>query len=189
MTIALRELGNCRTNAAQTEVRLTEATNALAALPPKDETQERVHEKLRVEIARLSEDTIRKDALIKTMKGQAQALQESKGKTEASLQAVQAALATTSNEVVRLRTSDADKAALLAAREQELANVRSELAASNKAGQEAAEGKTAAEKTVQELQAKSGADQAELARLKQHLAELESGKARAAAPAPAPATP
>jgi chromosome segregation ATPase len=176
-----------RTNAVRLEARLTEASAALAAAPQRTQAQEQVHEKLRAEIARLSEETMRGGASLTALRETEKSLRESKGKTEGQLREAQSALATAQGELTRLRASEADKTTRLAAREQELATAKSDLAAATKTSQEALAAKTAAEGKVQALQAQSGADQAELARLKQRVAELEAEKAKPPTPAPAPA--
>lgn len=153
------------------------ATNASSLLAAANGSfQSLQHEKLRAEIARLSEDNVRQDTQLVALRAQLQGLHALKLKTDTALQDLQSACAAASNDVVRLRAADSDKSARLATREQELANTRSELNTAKTKVAELASAREEADKTLQALQAKSGADQAELAALRGRLAETPAKK-------------
>ncbi len=171
--------------ALQTELeaaaaRLAEATNATSLLAAERiDAQNRQHEKLRGEIARLSSDSVGFETQLAALRTQHQELQAARNQADGALRTLQAAHAAASNEIARLKGADADKAARIATRDQELANVRSELDAAKRSVQELTAAKTSADQALQALQAKSGADQAELAALRQRVAELQPKPAEA----------
>jgi chromosome segregation ATPase len=186
-TAATRSRDALQAELAAVGAQLSDATNAAARVAAtQDGTAVQQHDKLRAEIARLSEESVRLETQLAALRSQYQELQGAKSQADAALRALQAGALSASNEIVRLRGMDADKTARLATRDQELANLRTELGTAKKAAQELTTAKAAAELALQALQAKSGADQAELAALRGQLAELKAKSPDTPAPKPAP---
>ncbi|MFO7534485.1 MAG: hypothetical protein R6X19_02165 [Kiritimatiellia bacterium] len=127
------ELDALRKHAGLFEARLAEAGQKGAREAVKD--RDRLigqNEKLRLEITRLSEKTVRQETQSETLRTQLQAGRDAREKLQGEHRTLQAAHTAATNEAARLRASDADKAARLGAREQELAAKTTELAAAAK---------------------------------------------------------
>ncbi len=212
---AIEAQDTLRADATRFEARLTEATNTTAAtFTASGEAQNSLHEKLRAELARLSADGVLKDAQIESLRVQLQELRTLQNKTETTYRNSLATLTATSNEVTRIRASDADKAGRLLQREKELAAKATELAAANNTARLATAAQGTAEQNAKVLQAqldagktqldasqakvndiqakltdaqaKLNAAQTEITALKAKLAELTPAQPKPAAPTPAP---
>jgi hypothetical protein len=183
LNAATLERARLRLEAGQLAARLAEATNSSSAsLTAAQNEQKVLHDKLRAEITRLSSDNVLKDTQADALRAQLQSLGELQNKTDAAYKNTLAALAASSNEVTRITALDADKAARLAQREQDLAAKVNELAKANEATAQAAAAQAVAEKNALATQGRLDAAQAELAALKARVAEFEAEKARAAGP-------
>lgn len=177
-----------RKEAALFETRLAEAGQAGAREAVKDRDQLNVqNEKLRGEIARLSEENVRHDTQTESLRTQLQETRDARGKLETEHRNLQAAHAAVSNEAVQLRASDADKTVRLTARDQELAAKNAELAAAAKNLLDATTQLKTAAATIESLKTQADAARAETAAAKTKLAELEAELNRIKPPAAASA--
>jgi hypothetical protein len=182
MTAAVAARDKLREETAGFPARLIAATNAAVTLAATQYSQIALHDKLRGEIARLSEDNVLKESQLDALRAQSQEFRDGQYKAESLFRNAQNVLAATSNEVTRLRASDTDKSARLALREQELAAKVAELTAAATARQQLETQKAAADQVTRDLQAKLDAGQAELTALKARVTELEAGKDKAVVP-------
>ncbi len=167
--VTVAERDTLRADSSRIAAQLAEATNSTSLhLAASEGAQQSLHQKLRAEITRLSEDNVLKESQLDTLRSQIAAVRQEQARIGEAWRLATGSAAAFSNEVKQVRASEADKSARLALREQELATARA-------TAQQAAAAQAAAD-----LNAKTA--QTELATLKARVAELEGGKAGTVTP-------